>query len=118
MAFETANENMGWYFRKYGASFLAVFSFLVILFTQLEESDFIFYDLFLSDAVQIISALILCILTIYVNRLYFSIRNDKCNNPQRLYDAVKFFYAKLEGSEEEAGAHNIDQPAKSDSEIG
>ena len=101
LAYEAANENLGWYFRKYGASFLAMFSLLAILLPPLRESGFNFYNLSLSDLIQIMFAFILCILTIYVNHLYFSLRNNNGNNAQRLSDAVRLFYDKFEESEKE-----------------
>lgn len=97
--YSAINRNAGWYIRKYGSTFLALISFLSILFPALYTANWNFHALPSGTAIQIMIAFILCALTIHVNRLYFSLRDDNSLAAQKLTHVIQTFY------ENETGAH-------------
>lgn len=88
---EKLNKTVGWYISKWGATTLSFLSFLSILFPELHEANYNFYGIPSFSTVRIVIAAILCVITIYVNKQYFPVRNEKNGNLQ-LENAIRAFY--------------------------
>lgn len=97
--YESINQNLGWYFRKYGASFLAAISFFSILFPVLNKTGYSIYAIPSISMLQIILALILCVITIYVNRVYFSVRDKRNAKQGQIENVIETFYKSVSSSD-------------------
>lgn len=93
LVYDEVNRNVGWYFCKYGSSFLSVISFLAILFSNMQICAWDFEALFVSAKAQIVLSFILCIVTVYINLQYFHMRNEEndCVS-QKLFAVIHTFY--------------------------
>lgn len=92
------NRTIGWYISKWGATILSFLSLFSILLPVLHDVDYNFYDISPFMTAQIVIAVILCSITIYVNKQYFSLRNEQGANLQ-LENAIRAFYKKSEFSD-------------------
>lgn len=94
-AYDKLNHSIGWFLCKYGATILATTSYLSILWQVCSTLEWNLNDLTLVQVIQIFLALGLCLLTIYVNRLYFVTRDEKnSKSRQELTNSIKSFRAK------------------------
>ena len=88
-AYITATRNIGWHIEKYGASMLALISFLVLLITSLQQYSFCALPLEL--VIELILAALLYIVVIFINtRLY--INNGDTGGD--LENSIREFYKK------------------------
>ena len=92
------NRTIGWYISKWGATILSFLSLFSILLPVLHDVDYNFYDISPFMTAQIIIAVILCSITIRMNKQYFSLRNEQGANLQ-LENAIRDFYKKSEFSD-------------------
>lgn len=87
----TVNKTVGWYICKYGATILSILSFLSIIIPILHDSNYHLYALTSVETIRSIIAFILCSITIYMNKLYFTLRDNK-NSNEKLAQAIEAFY--------------------------
>ncbi len=93
--YDKINHSLGWHIRKFGASLLAIASFFSISLKIFFSLQWNIYALSLNQIAQIVVALSLCVLTIYVNRLYFKTRDDnESQSKQVLTGSIKLFHSK------------------------
>ena len=95
--YNRTNKKIGWYIYKYSAAFLALISLLATLFSEiyvfiLEKSVYILSPV--SSVIKIILSIILCILTIHINKSYFRIRGSNVGIEAELFNFIKGFYTK------------------------
>lgn len=90
----TINRTIGWYIYKCGATILSVLSFLSILLPILHDVDYQFNLISAYLAVRIVAALILCMITVYMNKQYFPLRDERDTN-QSLVTAIRTFYKEV-----------------------
>lgn len=84
-------RNMDWYIRNNGSSFLAILSLLSFLSVSIYNNGFQIQDLPITDIIGIASALILFVLVIHVNRLFFRIDSMGRNEDDELTTAINNF---------------------------
>lgn len=85
-------RNMDWYIRNNGSLFLAILSLLSFSSVSIYNNGFQIQDLPITDIIGIASALILCLLVIHVNRLFFRIDSMGRNEDDELTAAIRAFY--------------------------
>lgn len=95
--YNRTNKKIGWYIYKYSAAFLALISLLATLFSEiyvfiLENSVCILSSF--SSIIKIILSIILCILTIHINKSYFRIRDSKVDIEAELFNFMEEFYTR------------------------
>ena len=85
-AYIEATRNVGWYIEKYGASLLALISFLVLLIISLQQ-----YGLPLGLVIELILAGLLCIVVIFINTKLYINNGDTGGD---LENSIREFYLK------------------------
>lgn len=71
------NVNIGWYIYRFGTSLLSIISLLTILIPPLHSANYQFNALPTTATAQIFIAIALCLVTVYINTLYFSVQGNK-----------------------------------------
>lgn len=97
-------RSIDWYIRKNGASLLAILSFVSILSISIYNVNFQIRNLPMTVIIQILAASVLCILTIYTNRLYFKIDGKGRTENDDLRDAIDKFFAKSDNQTSSNGS--------------
>lgn len=92
MVVKSKVRSVDWYIRKNGTSLLAILSFLSLLFMSIYNVNFQIQNLPMIAIIQILAALVLCMLTIYTNRLYFRIDGQGRHNNDALSKAINDFF--------------------------
>lgn len=89
--FGTIKKTVGWHVCKYGSTFLAILSFLAILVPILHASNYQIDSISPASIIRITLALALCIVTVHVNRQYFSLCDSE-GPSKNLAKVINDFY--------------------------
>lgn len=85
-------RNMDWYIRNNGSSFLAILSVLSFCAMSIYNHVYQNQKLQVLSILGAVGAIILCVLVIYVNRLFFRINNMGRNGKDDLSNAIQGFF--------------------------
>lgn len=91
-AHNAINKNIGWYICKYGATILGCISLFYIALPALNTYKNDLSMMPPNTTIQIYSALVPLCITIYVNHLYFYVRDDSNPKIQALTVAIQQFH--------------------------
>ncbi len=92
---KSIRKTIGWYIYKNGATLLSIFSLFSISVSMLHTADYKICAIHPVLIVRLILAIILCIITIHVNRQYFHLRDGLKSN-DNLSETIDDFYKRLE----------------------
>ena len=87
----TIRKTVGWYISKCGATILSILSLVSIIIPILYTYNYQISNIPLIPSARIIFAVLLCIVTIFVNKQYFSVRESE-KVKIGLTDAISTFY--------------------------
>lgn len=90
-------KTIGWYISKCGSSILSILSFLSIFIRILHASSYQLFSISFDPAMRIVLAFLLCMITICVNRQYFSVREGE-RLKRSLTEAIKEFHANMKSN--------------------